>query len=44
MSLLRLVGFACKKTEEIERETEEMEFKEFLEKRKHQFQGYSIHT
>jgi len=44
LSLTRLLRFACKKTEEIERETEEMEFKEYLEERKHQFQGYSIHT
>jgi len=44
LSLTRLVGFACKNTEEIIEATEEMETKEFLEERNHQFQGYNIHN
>jgi hypothetical protein len=44
MSLLRLVGFACKNTEEIKEATEEIELKEFLEERIHQFQSYNIHN
>ncbi len=44
LSLLRLVGFACKNTEEIIEATEEMELKEFLEERKYQFQGFNIHN
>ncbi len=44
LSLLRLVGFACKNTEEIKEATEEMELKEFLEERKYQFQGFNIHN
>ena len=44
LSLLRLVGFACKSTEEIIEATEEMETREFLEGRNHQFQGFSIHN
>ncbi len=43
-SLTRVKRFACKKTEEIKEAIEEMELKEFLEERNHQFQSYNIHN
>jgi len=44
LSLTRLIGFACKRTEEIEEACDFMEYKEFLEERELQIKSYSIHT
>jgi hypothetical protein len=43
MSLTRLIGFACKRTEEIEEACDFMEYKEFLEERELQIHRYNIH-
>ena len=43
LNVVRLFGFACKKSEQIKEEVEEMEIQEFEAKRKFDYQSYNIH-
>jgi len=42
-NIVRLCGFACKKSEQIKEEVDEMEMKEFRDKRNFDYQSYNIH-
>ena len=43
LNVVRLFGFACKKSEEIKEEVDEMEMQEFRDKRNFDYQSYNIH-
>ncbi len=43
LNVVRLFGFACKKSEEIKEEADEMEMQEFKDKRNFDYQSYNIH-
>ena len=43
LNVVRLFGFACKKSEEIEEVVNEMEMQEFIDKRNFDYQSYNIH-
>ena len=43
LNVVRLCGFACKTSEEIKEEVDEMEMQEFKDKRNFDYQSYNIH-
>ncbi len=43
LNVVRLFGFACKTSEEIKEEVDEMEMQEFKDKRNFDYQSYNIH-
>ena len=43
LNVVRLFGFACKTSEEIKEEVDEMEMQEFRDKRNFDYQSYNIH-